>query len=36
MKPKHKYSEYLKNPNPSSFFISPTNSDVISNKRTKK
>ena len=29
MKPKHKYSEYLKNPNPSSFFISPTNSDKV-------
>ena len=29
IKPKHKYSEYLKNPNANSFFISPTNSDEV-------
>ena len=29
IKPKHKYSEYLKNPNTNSFFISPTNSDKV-------
>ena len=29
MKPKHRYSEYLKNPNANSFFISPTNSDEV-------
>ena len=29
IKPKHKYSEYLKNPNANSFFISPTNSDAV-------
>ena len=27
MKPKQKHSEYLKNPNANSLFISPTNSD---------
>ena len=31
IKPKHKYSEYLKNPNANSFFISPpTNDEVLS------
>ena len=29
IKPKHKYSEYLKNQNANSFFISPTNSDEV-------
>ena len=29
IKPKHKYSEYLKNPNANSFFISSTNSDEV-------
>ena len=38
IKPKHKHSEYIKNPNANSFFISTTNNEKMLSvdKRTKK